>query len=137
MRRYLRLCALSGVVWAGIASLIGYSHIPGVLWGGIALAPLVGVVVGLVYLPAYRAPRWGRALASLVTLYLAVALFGLGVGAADALRDIPGRRTGAVVLQGLYTTLWGITFTGYVLVLWPLAAVNHWVVGRYGRAATT
>jgi hypothetical protein len=30
-------------------------------------------------------------------------------------------------------SLWGVTFTGYFLVLWALSFFNHWVIGRLSR----
>jgi len=36
-----------------------------------------------------------------------------------------------VLVQGVFTTLWGLTFTEYVWVWWPLAYLNHPLVGRF------
>ena len=91
-----------------------------IIWGGILASPLIGLVAGLLYLPAYRFPVVGRVLFALLTLYVSAAFFGLAVGLYDAARDIPGRIEQAVVLQAINATLWGVTFTGYVLILWPI-----------------
>jgi len=136
MTKYTALCAASGIVWAGIAWLIGFTQIPGLLWCGLLAAPVIGIITGVVYLPAYRHSRWVRALYALGTLYLAVALFGIAVGVADALRDIPGRSFGGLLLQGVLGTLWGVTFTGYVIILWPLAFANHGFLERYRESST-
>lgn len=135
MTKYQALCAASGVVWAGIAWVIGFTQIPGILWGGLLASPVIGIITGAVYAPAYRRSRWVRALCALGTLYLAVSLFGLAVGVADALRDIPGRSYGELLLQGVLGTLWGVTFTGYVLILWPPAFANHWFLERYRESS--
>jgi hypothetical protein len=71
-----------------------------------------------------------RALFALVGLYAAVTLFGLCCGLYDALRPIPNRIPHALVLQAILAAWWGVTFTGFVVFLWPLAAVTHRVVGR-------
>jgi hypothetical protein len=86
--------------------------------------------MGLAYLPAYKLPRWAQALLSLATLYIAVALFGLAVGIYDAARIIPNRASTEVIFQTLIAMLIGTTFTGYVLVLWPLAFLNHRLLRR-------
>lgn len=135
MTKYVTRCAASGIVWAGIAWVIGFTQIPGILWGGLLAAPVIGIITGAVYLPAYRHSRWVRALSALGTLYLAVSLFGLAVGVADALRDIPGRSFGELLLQGVLVTLSGVTFTGYVVILWPLTFANHWFLERYRESS--
>ena len=71
------------------------------------------------------------AFASLVGLYVAVSLFGLAVGVYDlATGDIEHRIASAVVIQAVLGVLWGVTFTGYVVILWPLAYLNHILLWR-------
>jgi hypothetical protein len=124
----------SGVVWALIALALGYSQLHQRIWGGVLVAPLIGLALGLAARGFGRRPGWARALHALAALYAAAALFGLAVGVADlVLLDAPGRRPGAVVLQSVYGVLWGITFTGYVALLWPLSYANHALLGRYAR----
>lgn len=130
--RYYSLCAASGCAWAIIAWVIG-QHLPGIVWGGIVVAPLIGIAAGAIYRPAYGSHVVARVAMSLLTLYVSTALFGLAVGTFDAVRGLPGggsRDTLEVISQGVFATLWGITFTGYVVVLWPLAYLNHRLVGR-------
>ncbi len=130
-KRHDALSALSGCAWAGIAYLIGRTALGPILVGGLLASPLIGLVVGRLYRPAYALSTRGRALAALVTFYIAVALFGLAVGLYDAFAlAVPGRIPSAVVIQAVIGMLWGVTFTGYVVVLWPLAYLNHWLVGR-------
>jgi len=135
LSRYNLLCLASGGVWASIACLLGCGMGPPWIWGPIVVSPLIGVVAGAIYLPAYRFPIAGRLAMSLLTLYLSAALFGLAWGITDAvgaMGDAGGRRnTIEVVYQGLVGTFYGVTFTGFVVLLWPLAHLNHWFVGRF------
>jgi hypothetical protein len=125
------LSALSGCAWAGIAYVIGHEMLGRALVGGILAAPVIGILVGRLYRPAYRLSLGGRAIATIVTFYIAIALFGLAVGLYDAYaRPVPGRIPSAVVSQDVIGTVWGVTWMGYVVVLWPLAHFNHWLVGR-------
>lgn len=136
--RLLELSLVSGVVWGLIGLALGWTHLPAIVWGGVLAAPLIGLCVGLAVPGFERWSGWGRALHALLALYVAAALFGLGVGLWDLLaRDISGRRPGAVVLQGVYGVLWGTTFTGYVLLLWPLSYANHALIARFRRPALT
>lgn len=43
------------------------------------------------------------------------------------------RNTIPVIFQGLAGTFYGVTATGFVGFLWPLAHLNHWFVGRVAR----
>ena len=103
------------------------------IFGGLVLSPLIGIVIGLIYLPAYRFSKWIQALCSLVTLYVAASLFGFAVGLFDALGLIPNRAIGEVILENVIVSILGITITGYVLVLWPLAFLNHRLLKRAYR----
>ena len=134
---YLWLAALSGCVWGAIAVVLSGSTFVDEIWGGVFGAPLIGIAIGLV---AYRtgpwSPRW-RVPLSLLTLYLAATLWGLCIGIVDALllgapNDIPS----AVVIQTVLAVLWGLTFSGYVVVLWPLAYLNHWWLGHVAARHT-
>jgi len=138
-RQVILLSAASGTVWAGIAVLLGWPMFSGIVWGGVAVAPLIGVLVGC---GAARFPTGllPRALFSLLSLYVAAALFGAGMGAADLLvgqNSGPGWRTipSAVILQNVAATLWGITFTGYLFLLWPLSYANHHLLSQAWGAA--
>jgi hypothetical protein len=113
-----------------------------IIWGGVAIAPLIGLCMGFA---SSRFPSTGavrRALFSLASLYVAAALFGLGMGIYDL---ITGQNSGegwqripsAVVLQAAVATLWGITLTGYFIVLWPLCHGNHHLLSREWKATQT
>lgn len=129
--KYYVLSVLSGCVWAGIALLLSFGAYGWLITGGIIAAPFIGLLIGILYRPAYKFSTFVQILGSLFTLYLAAALFGLAVGAGDWLwRDIPNRMLDEVVLQAMLATLFGVTFTGYVVLLWPLAFLNHWLLSK-------
>ncbi len=128
--RYYSLCAASGLVWGGIAYFLGGQWFSAI-WGGIIASPLIGLMVGLAYRPIYRLPLLARVFLALLMLYLAATLFGLAVGVLDTTNDdIKDRISSAVVIESVLAILWGLTFSGFVLFLWPLAFANHWVLGR-------
>ena len=133
-KRYHLLCAVSGMGWAVIAYYMGGTWRGSAFWGGLVSAPLIGVVVGMIYRPAYRFPFFGRVAMSLLTLYLSAVLFGVAWGVTDAIQGLPGgvpRNTIEVVYQGVAATFFGVTATGFVVFLWPLAHLNHWFVGKF------
>jgi hypothetical protein len=135
--RYYWLSFLSGCAWAAIALLLSFGAFGWLIVGGIIAAPFIGLFIGFLYRPAYRLPKVAQFFAALLTLYAAAALFGLAIGTFDALwRNIPNRTgTIEVILQAMLAALWGVTFTGYVLLLWPLAFLNHRWLGKAYRAA--
>ena len=133
-RRLVLLSLASGVAWGLIALGLAYTQLHDAVWGGVAAAPVIGLGVGLAACGFAGRPWWVRALHALAALYAAAAAFGLGVGLWDLfVMDIPGRRPLAVVLQSIQAVLWGVTFTGYVLFLWPLSYANHALLVRAGR----
>ena len=128
--RYYLLCALSGLAWGGIAYLLLREWFPG-LWVGIAVSPLFGLLVGWAHRPTYRFPMVARVLVALVTLYATAALFGLVIGVVEEVIETnPNHVKGASIIEWVLATLWGLTFTGYILVLWPMAFANHWLLAR-------
>ncbi len=135
-RRYYLLCALSGCLWAGVAWLIGH-EMGRFLWGGVLASPIIGLIVGAVTLPTYRLSTWKRVWIMLLTLYVAAALFGLAIASYDLMFGDPSRGRMEGVLQTVLAVLWGITFTGYFVILWPLAYWNHKVVGNLAARGTS
>lgn len=132
--RIIVLSVASSIVWAAIAMLLGRSLSP-VIWGGVILAPFIGLGAGFASALFPTEGRVRKAWFSLVSLYVAATIYGLGMGvydlatgqnAGDGWRRIPS----AVVLQAAMATLWGLTFTGYFIVLWPLSYANHSVLSR-------
>ena len=68
---------------------------------------------------------------ALVTLYGTAVLFGLVIGVVEeVIETSPNHVKGASIIEWVLVTLYGLTFTGYFLVLWPLAFLNHWLLGR-------
>lgn len=131
MKKYFLLATLSGCAWAVIAYVLSYGMFnANTVIGGMIASPLIGLFIGFVFLPAYKLPKFVQFALSLVSLYLAVALFGLGVGLYDAARDVPNRTgTLEVILQTVIASWFGVTM-GYVLILWPLAFLNHRLLHR-------
>lgn len=123
--KYISICVASGCVWGAIGWFLGHKWMGEIVWGGVMVSPIIGLAVGLA---CQNATNWSSAIrvfASLGALYAAVAAFGFAAGIYDAfVRDIPNRITGAVILQSILGSLWGITFTGYLVLLWPLAFAN-------------
>lgn len=90
-------------------------------------APLIGVVVGWLTQHGFENTTGSRrGLVALISLYLGAALFGLAIGIGEVLA--PGGTDRApleVLVEPLLGVLWGITFTGFVLFLWPLSYGTH------------
>ena len=132
--KHLLLSAASGLLWGAVVTCIAFDVAPRAIWGGLIASPVIGFVIGS------ATKRWGplrtslRIPAALLSLYMAAALFGLGVGLYDWLVvDNPNRVPEAVVLQWVVWFLWGLT-SGWVLLFWPLAYINHWLLGRISPA---
>ncbi len=128
--RYYLLCAGSGLAWSGIAYLLLGEWFLG-LWVGIAVSPLFGLLVGWSHRPSYRFPMVARVLVALATLYVAAVLFGLVIGVVqEVIETSPNHVRGASIIEWVLVTVYGVTFTGYFLFLWPMAFLNHWLLGR-------
>lgn len=134
-QRYAVLSCVSGVVWGCIVGLLAFDAFPRAICGGLIASPAIGLLIGIATRRWFRFPTPLRIAATLGSLYLAAALFGLAVGIYDWLAvDIPYRIPYAVVLQAVLAFVGGLTFPGYLLVLWPLAYLNHWLLGRTSPA---
>ena len=128
--RHLLCSAAAGCVWGGVAWLLAHRHLGPIVWGGVLASPAIGLVIGALFAPIHALRPVPRALLALVSLYAAATLFGLCCGLYDSLRPISGRIPQALVWQAVLGVWWGMTFTGYVVLLWPLAVVTHRAVGR-------
>jgi hypothetical protein len=114
---------------------LGYDAFLSAVWGGAYASPFIGLIVGVVFRHAGSLSLLRRALLSLLSLYLAAVLFGLAVGIYDAFfRDIPDRIVSAVIIQAILAVLWGLTFAGWVLILWPLSFLNHSLLWKVVRS---
>ena len=129
--RYWMLSILSGVAWSGVAWIIGASSYGTLLWGGVIAAPAIGLAVGVLTRPWRRLSKPVRVVLALAALYLAAMLFGLAMGIYDWVSEPrAGRIATGVILQAPMGVLWGVTFTGYFVLLWPMAYLNLWLLSR-------
>ena len=118
----------AGAVWGGIAYALGAGAIGPPIWAGILASPFIGLVVGLLIQPRFVASSgvW-RVVWALVGLYLGAVLFGIAIGVADEIsRQSADHVAGAALIEAVLAVLWGVTVTGFVLVLAPLAYLTHW-----------
>jgi hypothetical protein len=128
--RYVRLALLAGAIWGAIGLALAGQVLGAPVWGGVLAAPAIGLGVAIAFRGFRGRPPAARIALSLVSLYLAAGLFALVVGVADAVRPTPHRIPGAVVIQTVLGVWWGITFTGYLPLLWALAYLTHALLGR-------
>ena len=125
-----RLSAASGLVWGLIACFIGHRPFGYRVWGGLIVAPLIGLLIGRMSRRLSTQPRIFQVLASLFQLYLAGSCFAVAMGLTALVVEERPAAPYATLLQHFLVVLWGLTFGGYVLVLWPLSYVNHRLVWR-------
>lgn len=125
--KYLACSFLSGAVWGGIAYFLGREGLGSSIWAGVVLAPVIGVVVGIVTYPTYRWPIWLQVFASLFTLYASATAFGLILGVYEVSRWQGVGDRFAPMIELTLGTLYGTTM--FVPLLWPLAFLNHFVLG--------
>lgn len=132
---------ISGCIWAVIAFGIAWSvstirstpsEVVRTFSGGLVAAPLIGMFVGLLSRKFSRLGRSARIAVALVNLYLAAWLFLM---AANVVRLLVGEAAWShvfklVVSDPIIGALVGLTYTGFVVLLWPLSYVNHTLVGR-------
>ena len=127
--RYHLLSALSGAVWGLVAWLLWPRVSAPSPLAAVVVSPVIGVVIGVAFRWIHRARPRAQVVASLASLYAGASLFGLAVGVADLVRLRSAGATdvmaGEIVLQAVPAVWWGLTFTGYVIVLWPMAYWNH------------
>jgi hypothetical protein len=122
------LSAVSGFGWALIACFIGYRAFGYRIAGGIIIAPLIGVVIGHLSSPLQNKPRWVQIAGSLVYLHVAAACFAVGMAFFTPVLGPRNVRFPAALMEHVLAVLWGLTFGGYALVLWPLSFFNHRLV---------
>lgn len=130
----MRLAALvAGLCWGLMAFGLGARAYGTGIWGGVLASPLIGLGVAALLQARFEASTTrGRWLLALGGLYLGATLFGVAVGATDALTGSAARGVVEVVLQAVAGTWWGITLTGFLLFLWPLAYLTHLVLEWIG-----
>jgi hypothetical protein len=130
------------MIWGGIAMLmvvivLGRDHFGDLAWslrGGFVVAPLIGIGAGLCSAVFEGVGFVGRVVMSLVTLYLAACLFMLAARFMEfAAGEIGQVAASAVFFDSLSLAFAGLTWTGFVLILGPLAYLNHLLIARSVR----
>jgi len=123
----LGLCAGAG--WGALAYLLGAAAFGPAVWPGVLTSPLIGALVARLTHPGFsRAAGLGRAFWPLASLYGGGILFSMPVAIGELVRRVgSGASPVAIATEPLLAVLWGITFTGLILILWPLAYLTHWV----------
>ena len=118
--------ALSGLLWGAFAALLGHRAFHSHVWGGVVASPVIGLIVGSATQSYFEdSSGYWRWLIALASLYLGAILFGVGIGIWDAVAGGPGRVAIAVATQDVVAVLWGVTLTGFLLFLWPMAYLTH------------
>ncbi len=123
-----RLSAVSGLGWAPIACFVGYRAFGYRIVGGIIMAPLIGILIGRLSSPLQNKPRWVQIAGSLFYLYVAATCFAIGMALFAPVLGPGNVRFSAALMEHVLAVLWGLTFGGYALVLWPLSFFNHRLV---------
>ncbi len=121
---------LAGALWGGLAALLGSRAFGDHLWAAVSASPLLGLATGmLMQEPFERLAGWRRGLVALGSLYLGATLFGAVVGLAAAVSTGGTPRiAGMRLVEAVVTVWWGVTLGGFVLFLWPLAYLTHYLL---------
>jgi hypothetical protein len=120
----------SGAIWGLVAALIG-KRLGEVVLGGVIVSPLIGLAIGIASTSSYRRRFWFLFPWSVLTLYIAVIVFGVAMGTWDVVARIVAGRSPATfveatahVIQPATGAVWVVTLL-YLPYLWPLAWINH------------
>lgn len=124
----VRLSAASGLMWALVAWFIGYRAFGYRIWGGVVIAPLIGILIGRLSWSIHNKPRWVQLAGSLFYLYVAASCFAIGMAVPSLALGPRNVRFSATLIEHVLAVLWGLTFGGYALLLWPLSFFNHRLV---------
>ena len=129
--------AASGCAWAAVAYVLSHGAFGNGIWAGVIAAPLIGVWAGAASAHFERRSAPIQACLALLSLYGTAVVFGLacGVGVLLSGGTTAGGPPAAVILQCLVLVLLGLTLTGYFIVLWAVAFVNHLFIVRVARWA--
>ncbi|SRR5258705_6460783 len=131
--KYLVLSFLSGGCWGVIAYLLGQPQSrPGML-AGVAVTPLIGLIVGVLMNPTYKWSTWARVTTSLLSVYVGATLFGLVVGAYRMYKTSGSGMTPSPIFEDMASAWYGTTI--YFPALWALACLNHFLLGMVRRPA--
>lgn len=134
MLRRLAWGLIAGVVWGVIAWGLGGSAFRRAIWGGVIASPLIGAFVAMSYRWMPDVSRPWRVLGALASVYTAAVLFALAMAAWHAISRMAPPASFETLTQYVVAVLWGVTFTGYLLVFWPLAYATHaWLARAAGE----
>jgi hypothetical protein len=129
------LSAILGGLWSLLALATGwlfgeagstFASTAKALAGGIIAAPLIGMLMGLASKLFWRSGA-ARFLVPTITLYLAA--FSFVLASQWFLGVTTGRRPDHL-LAGSLASLYILTASGFVFVLWPLSYLTHRLVAR-------
>ena len=118
----------AGCLWGVLALLLGGRAFGDAIWTGVLSAPAIGLATGALLQRRFEeASAWPRRGLALLSLYLGATLFAIMIGVGTMIGIAPGQRHfHSALIEPLLGTWWGITLTGFFLVLWPLAYATHW-----------
>ena len=124
----LQTSIISGLMWGIIGSLATQSSLGPFSWLAAPLGMIIGLFVYRLSRRFYSRSIWMLIPVSLISTFLAVALFGLCIGLIDLSRAIPNRIPWAVVFQAMNACLWGLIFIPVYWLLFPLSFANHTLI---------
>ncbi|MEO8139987.1 MAG: hypothetical protein ABI742_10085 [Gemmatimonadota bacterium] len=121
-----------GAGWGLLAYGLGAKALGDSAWAGVLLGPLIGVAVGSMTQRLFERVQGNRrGLVALGSIYLGAILFGTAVGFHDFVtRGDAHMAQPARIVEAIISVLWATTMTGFVLLLWPLAYLSHWILER-------
>lgn len=121
---------VTGALWGAFAALLGGRAFKDLLWPAMLASPLIGLAVGALTQERFEsAGGWGRAWIALGSVYLGATLFGFVMGSSALVTGGAGLGGWPEVLLGpIVAVWWGVTLTGFLLFLWPMAYATHWLL---------
>jgi len=129
MRKIIKVSAISGVLWGLLALMLGYSAMGRIIWGGIIVSPIIGILAGVLAAKLHVNRIGPRLAISVVGLYGSALLFGLSCGIYDSLTYHFGARNNVeVVLQSGMGVIYGTTMFAWALL--PLSFANFSIIGQ-------
>jgi hypothetical protein len=121
---------VAGIIWGGLAYLIGSGVYGSAVWVGVLAGPLIGLAAGSIMQGRFESGTTGRRwLVALGTLYLGATLFGTTIGIYSWATRSAGARSLESFLEGPASAWYGTTLL--VLLLWPLAYFTHYLIEHW------
>jgi hypothetical protein len=116
--KYFFVSMACGAGWGLVAMGLGHNVFSRqTLLIGLAVSPLIGLVMGVATIPAYSLPVWARFLLLPVMVYVSAFLYGVAVSFNESSSTLE------IALGVMAGT------TGYILVLLPFAYFSHFGLG--------